>query len=224
MTEPQSTQHTPQLTIRPLRRRDYGKAVSAAIRGMHFNEFTRNPVALWLYGRYFWYDELNRATKVIAAYYGDEFAGVLLASMKGEPRRHRSFWSRFYVKLVDALQRTFFKDEADSYDEANARMLKAYTQRHTVQGEIGFLAANPDLHIHGVGTLLLREFERREYGRRVFLYTDSNCTWQFYEHRGFTRVGHEDIPYRCHGTEPATLECYLYTKVCGHGAGLFGER
>lgn len=33
--------------------------------------------------------------------------------------------------------------------------------------------------------MLLRELEEREKGKKVFLYTDSACTYQFYEHRGF---------------------------------------
>lgn len=35
--------------------------------------------------------KLNRATQVIAAYVGEELAGVLLADIKGEKKSYRSF-------------------------------------------------------------------------------------------------------------------------------------
>lgn len=39
-------------------------------------------------------------------------------------------------------------------------MLAAYLKKHSPDGEIIFLAANPDLKIKGIGTKLLTEFEK----------------------------------------------------------------
>lgn len=61
-----------------------------AITGMHFDWYMDSEVLLKLYGKYFWYLELNRATQVIAAYAEDELAGVLLADMKGEEKRYHT--------------------------------------------------------------------------------------------------------------------------------------
>lgn len=44
-------------------------------------------------------------------------------------------------------------------------MLAAYLKKHSPDGEIIFLAANPDLKIKGIGTKLLTEFEKREKGK-----------------------------------------------------------
>ena len=60
---------------------------------MHFEWYLDNPFLLQLYGRYFWYLELSRATQVIAAYAGEELAGVLLAELEGEPKKYRSLAS-----------------------------------------------------------------------------------------------------------------------------------
>ena len=79
-----------EIEIRELRKRDYGKAIQFAITGMHFNLYLDHKFLLHLYGRYFWYSELQCATQVIAAYLGDELAGVLLADMRGEKKRHRT--------------------------------------------------------------------------------------------------------------------------------------
>lgn len=47
-------------------KKDYKKAIQFAITGMHFNWFMDNRLLLNLYGRNFWYMEVNRATQVIA--------------------------------------------------------------------------------------------------------------------------------------------------------------
>lgn len=57
-----------QLELRELRKQDYKKAIRFAITGMHFDWYMDSRVLLNLYGRYFWYLELTRATQVIAAY------------------------------------------------------------------------------------------------------------------------------------------------------------
>lgn len=204
-----------QLTIKPLRKEDYGQAIQFAIDGMHFDHYFDSPLAMQAYGRYFWYDELSQASQVIAAYYGDELAGVLLANMQDEPKAARFWGHRLYVNIVDGLQRLIYHNAVDKYDQANQKMYRQFTYKHLVAGEINFLAANPRLKIKGIGTLLLQELERRENGKPIYLYTDDNCTYQFYEHRGFTRVGQQKIGLDLteKGNEP--LECYMYYKICG---------
>ena len=58
----------------------------------------------------------------------------------------------------------------------------------TPDGEILFLAADPNCKIKGIGTALLCALEEREKGKTLYLYTDDACTYQFYEHRGFERM------------------------------------
>ncbi len=200
------------LEIRELRKKDYRKAVAFAITGMHFNWYMDSEVLLKLYGKYFWYLELNRATQVIAAYEEDELAGVLLADMKGEDKKYRTFGKSFYVKVFDILQHLFAKDGVSVYDEANRELFIQYRNSKIPDGEIVFLAADPESTARGTGSLLLREFERREKGKEVFLYTDNACTYQFYEHRGFVRAGERDITLEI-GNKKVELQCLLYRKL-----------
>ena len=96
-----------QLELRELRKQDYKKAIRFAITGMHFDWYMDSRVLLNLYGRYFWYLELTRATQVIAAYAEGDFAGVLLAAVLGEENRLRCFWISLYVTIFDRLLRGF---------------------------------------------------------------------------------------------------------------------
>jgi len=201
-----------EIQIKELNKKDCKKAIQFAIKGMHFDWYLDNKFLLNLYGRYFWYLETSRATQIIAAYAGKEFAGVLLAEVKGEEKQYRSFWKLLYVKIFDILQNIFYKGGVGVYDKANKEMLSQYLTENTPNGEIIFLAANPDIKVKGIGSKLLNELEHRERGKKIYLYTDTGCTYQFYEHRGFERYAERDIVLDM-GNKKVPLKCLLYSKV-----------
>lgn len=200
------------LRIAKLNRKDYKKAVQSAITGMHFDWYMDSKLLLNLYGRYFWYLEINRATQIIAAYSDDGFAGVLLAAMDGEKRVYHSFWQSVYVKIFDILQKIFVKGGIGVYDKANKELYAQYCNNNDPDGEIIFLAANSNGKVKGVGSLLLDELGRREKGKKIYLYTDDACTYQFYEHRGFERAGEKDVALHI-GNKKVDLKCLLYSKI-----------
>jgi GNAT superfamily N-acetyltransferase len=199
------------ITLQRLNPRDYGKAISFAINGMHFERYTQNKLALRLYGRYFLYLELKRATQVIAAYMQNKLVGILMADMKGEPKLGISFFKKQYIKLTDMVMSFVFKGGPDVYDTANKAMFKEYTKVAAPDGEICFLAADPAIQGRGIGTWLLAELESREKGKQIYLYTDDNCSYQFYEHRGFERVTEREIEMVISG-KAVPLTCFIYSK------------
>lgn len=200
-----------ELELKELEEKDYKKIIQYAIKGMHFNMYINNKIILNLYGKYFWYLELLNATQVLAIYYGEELAGVLIVGMYGEPKYHKSFTKSLYVKFVEFVQKCFFKESVGVYDEVNKIMLEEYKKESIPDGEIRFLAANPDLKVTRIGTTLLEELEKREKGKEVYLFTDDQCTYQFYEHRGFDKVGEENIELGLDKKVP--LRCLLYRKI-----------
>ncbi len=199
------------IEIRDIRKKDYGKAIKFAIKGMHFDWYLNNSFLLKAYGRYFWYLEMNRATQIFAAYAGDRFVGVLLAEMKGKEKKQQSLPQKIYVRFVDRMQKAFFPGGAGLYEETTKEQLAHYLESHTPDGEILFLAADPDCGIKGVGTALLNALEEKEKGKLLYLYTDDACTYQFYEHRGFERVEEKEIVLEMpKGKVP--LRCFVYSK------------
>ncbi len=198
------------MQIKELDKKDFKKAIQYAIRGMHFDEYSNSNFIVQTYGRYFWYLEYTNATQVIAAYEKDVLLGVLIADMKGEPKAYQSFWKVLYVKILDAIQTLIYGNGVMSYMEANREMFDKYTEKHEPDGEIRFLAADPDSKVRGIGTYLLNELSRREAGKEVYLFTDTNCTYQFYERRGFERAGEKDIVLELSGD--VDLKCLLYRK------------
>ena len=85
-----------------------------------------------------------------------------------------------------------------------------YLKSEKPDGEIIFLAADPDCGKKGVGSLLLKELEKREQGKEIFLYTDNACTYQFYEHRDFERFAERQIVL--HLEKEIALSCFFYRK------------
>ena len=199
------------IEIKDMQKRDYKKAIQFAIKGMHFDWYLNNQFLLNAYGRYFWYLEINRATQILAAYTDSGFAGVLLAEIKGEEKRRQNFWQKIYIKLIDVIQKAFFKGGAGLYEDTTKEQLAHYLKSNTPDGEIIFLAAAPDCKIKGTGTALLNALEEREKGKLLYLYTDDACTYQFYEHRGFKRVEEKEIVLEMpKGKVP--LKCFVYSK------------
>lgn len=198
------------MQIKEMDKKDFKKAIQYAIKGMHFDEYLKNNLILQMYGRYFWYLEYTNATQVIAAYDQDVLLGVLIADMKGEPKPYQSFWRGLYVKVVDGIQNLFFGGGVLSYSEANQEMFARYAEQYNPDGEIRFLAADPDSKVKGVGTYLLNELSAREAGKEIYLFTDTNCTYQFYERKGFERVGEKEIVLEL--SDDVGLICLLYRK------------
>lgn len=200
-----------EIEIKDIQKKDYKKAIQFAIKGMHFDWYLNSPLLLNAYGRYFWYLEINRATQILAAYVDNEFVGVLLAEIKGEKKKRQSFLQQIYVKFVDAVQKIFFKDGAGLYEDTTKEQLAHYLKCNSPDGEIIFLAADPDCKIKGIGTALLNALEEKEKGKMLYLYTDDACTYQFYEHRGFERVEEKEIVLDMpKGKVP--LRCFVYSK------------
>lgn len=200
------------IEIKALKRKDYKKAIQFAIKGMHFDWYLNSDFLLQAYGRYFWYLEMNRATQILAAYVNGKFVGVLLAEIYGEEKKHCVWAERLYVKFVDIIQHLFFKGGAGLYEDTVKQQLAHYLQSYKPDGEIIFLAADPDAKIKGVGSALLNALEEKTEGKTLYLHTDDACTYQFYEHRGFQRVEEQDIVLEMPiGNVP--LKCFIYSKI-----------
>ena len=193
-----------------IRKKDYKKAIRYAIEGMQFNRYLNNKIFLNLYGRYFWYLELTNSTQIISAYIGDELVGVLLANINGE-RKYKSFYKSLYVKIFNFFQNILYKEGVGIYNETNREMFEKYKNNNKPNGEIKFFAVNPNIKGKGIGSKILEEFERREKGKQIFLFTDEGCSYQFYEHRGFERVGEKDILLDLNDRK-VNFKCFLYRK------------
>ncbi len=203
------------IEFREIQERDYKNAIRFAVKGMNFDRYLESKILMNLYGRYFWYLKLNRATQVIAAYAGERLVGILLADMKGEEKKNRSVGRFVYVKLFDILH-MFRKDYSSLYKETIKQMEKEYLKQNNPEGEIIFLVTDPKATMRGVGSMMLLELEKREPGKTVYVHTDETRAYQFYEKRGFERVFETDIELEMK-TKKMPLKCFIYSKKLWEG-------
>lgn len=201
-----------QIEIKDIDKKDHGKAIQFAISGMHFDWYLNNKLLLNSYGKYFWYLEMNRATRAYGAYVDGEFVGCLLAEIYGEERLHSAWYERLYVKAVDVIQKIFFKNGAGSYEKTVREQLEHFRENHNPDGEIIFLASDTSSAVKGVGTALLERLAKDESGKLIYLHTDDACTYQFYEKRGFEKNEERDVILEFPKGN-VTLKCLLYSKT-----------
>jgi len=131
---------------------------------------------------------------------------------KGEAKKYNSFWQKGYVEFIEIVQKLFFKRGAGLYENTTKEQFAKYLETNTTDGEIIFLAVDPNCKIKGIGIALLNALEGVEKDKTIFLHTDDACTYQFYEHRGFERVQEKDIVLEMpKGKVP--LKCLIYSKI-----------
>lgn len=202
------------IELKSLDKKDHAKAIQYASDGMHFQVyFEDDPKGLYFYERYFFYSEILKATSLIAAYENNEFIGLLIANINGEKSCYHSWVKTLYVNMFEFIQHTFFQTSAGQYEIACQDMLATYQKDHHTDGEIVFLAVDPSQNHQGVGTMLLNELEKTIPHKTVYLYTDDQCSYQFYDHRGFQRVQERDIVLKLKKDIP--LKCMFYVKDVG---------
>lgn len=195
-----------------LPRKDYNRAIQFAVQGMHLDWYLRNSLLLHLYGRYFLYLELLRASRILTVYSGDQLMGILMCDIAGEKKQHNSCWMQFYVNLVNFIQHTFVKDGVEPYDNANRQMFAQYAKTAAPDGEINFFAVAPEAQGLGIGSILLKELENGLSGKELFLYTDTGCSYAFYERRGFVKQQACPIIMEISG-RTVEITCLLYSKT-----------
>ena len=200
------------IELRNISKKDFKKAIEFCRIGMNVDYYTDKPFEIYLYSKYFWYMELLRATQIIGAYINGEMVGVLLADMNGEKKAYKSISANIFIKTSELLMGLIFKGGVNVYSETNDKMLAEFEETNSPDGEMNFLAVDPKLNGKGIGTVLLNELSKREKGKLIYLFTDSGCTYQFYDKRNFDRNFERDIFLNLHDKD-IPLTCFLYSKV-----------
>lgn len=200
------------IEIKQLNKRDFNTARKFAIEGMHLNWYTNNNFELYIYSKYFWYLEVSRATRALGAYMGDKLVGVLLVDIDNQPKIFNSIGYRLFIKFSSFIINLLYKNASNTYDNANKEILEKFKKNNETDGELNFFAVDPTIKGKGIGTLLLKELEKKEKGKQIYLYTDTGSTYQFYLHRGFIESGRKDVQIKI-GNREVPLTCYLFSKT-----------
>ena len=186
--------------------KDYNSVIDFALDGLHLSDYCQG-IDLYLFSRLSVYKELLKATRIYSVYENDKFIGVLLAEIKGEQKKIDSFWMKAFVKGCEILYSIL--EGPRGYYQAIKLMYDEYIKINDPYAEILLFVLDPKMKGKGIGTMLLKEFEKDLKDKEVFLYADIGCTYQFYEHRGYTKE--QEIEY-FEDSRGELIKCFLYSK------------
>ena len=135
-----------------------------------------------------------RATHWKVAELDGEVVGVAAVRVGDPVEEDVRFWSNLSDDAFAKLKQLSLEAEKalkvyyDFENKAHDQMLK-YCDCDTTY-ELTLFAVSSKARGHGVGSELLRQMtdHLKEAGaKNYFLYTDTNCSWQYYENRGMKR-------------------------------------
>ncbi|MGA5591868.1 GNAT family N-acetyltransferase [Enterococcus mundtii] len=197
------------LTIRSIDRKDLNKASEFAAQGMNYASYTENPIVLYLYRQYALSSLLIKSTVTLGAYLDGQFVGFLFARFDGEPKVSVSWGRRLFVTVAEKLiGLTGYQGAIGAYDRANQEMYQEFATNRP-EGEVTYFAVDPALKGKRIGSRLLEEIKKSYKNKRVYLYTDSNCNYQFYLKKGFDIFGRRPVDF---GGEDS-LTCFLLSAI-----------
>ncbi|MHA2789453.1 GNAT family N-acetyltransferase [Corynebacterium sp. S7] len=208
----------PQITYRP-----YAPADAPAIQDMLNEAFNvhhrfREPALTPLLSMDL-QQSLFDATFTRIAVRNSKVVGIIIGKIHGQPKQEARLKraGTIATNIAQSLpqlvpQFTGLRDwvrEQRSY----ARATRMARNRNTpLDNEIILFIVDSSTRGQGVGKRLFTSYtdELQRHGQRdFFLYTDSECTWQFYEARGMRRVGFSSYASLLKES-PAEIESYVY--------------
>lgn len=143
--------------------------------------------------------------------------GVIMGHVAGQPRLRGRLenrllsWGHMARALLLGAPQWRSMRQYFAFDRVYTKLRKQ-TDR-PLADELTLFAVSATTRGHGVGKTLYADYMRhlRSLGRSDFyLYTDSLCTFQFYEKQGMTRIASQDMDLVLEGN-PEHLGVYLYS-------------
>ncbi|EZP30078.1 GNAT family N-acetyltransferase [Micrococcus sp. HSID17228] len=162
-------------------------------------------------------ERLLASTWTRVAVQDERVVGIIMGQVDGQPRLGGRFTNRL-LTLAHTLRagilglpqwksmRQYF-----AFDRVYGELRKKTPSPLT--DELTLFAVDSSTRGLGIGKTLYRDYldHLRSLGRSDFyLYTDSLCTFQFYEKQGMTRTASEDMNLVLDG-KPEALGVYLYS-------------
>ncbi|WCG36634.1 GNAT family N-acetyltransferase [Companilactobacillus farciminis] len=201
-----------EIQIKEFNTKDLEKVRQFAVTGMKFDKYVENQFALYFYSKIVAEMELKNSTIALGAYLDNELVGFVFARSNFQRLKYsnlrRNITVNFGNKLIDFFDND---DMAKTYDQANQTMLKQF-MKNKPDGEITFFAVDPTIKHHGIGTRLLKALENKLHDQLIYVFTDSNCDYQFYLKKGFEIFDQIDVTLDENDQTPLT--CFLlYKKI-----------
>jgi len=199
------------IKIQRLKKQDLSKLANFSAIGMNFNRYTDSKTAEKLYAEYFVRDAWINSTVALAAYENDQLCGAIMARFKNEVLLGQSILDKIYVDSFQQIIGMVFDRNSYTYEQVNQAMLEDLQSKTNLDGEITLFAVDPARKDQGIGSKLLKSLEQQFSEKQVYLFTDGNCSYQFYQHRNFEQFDARRMlePGRKSNEK---MTCFLFNK------------
>lgn len=201
-----------EIKIKEFDTKDLEKVRQFAVTGMKFDKYVENKFALYFYSKIVAEMELKNSTIALGAYLEDRLVGFIFARINFQKLKYSNLKRDLTVNFGNKLINLFDNDDmAITYDKANQTMLRKF-MKNKPNGEITFFAVDSTIKHHGIGTHLLKALENKLHDHLIYVFTDSNCDYQFYLKKGFEVFDQVDVTLDSNDQTPLT--CFLlYKKI-----------
>ncbi|WP_462226032.1 GNAT family N-acetyltransferase [Alkalibacterium sp.] len=180
------------ITYRPIRRSDYSALAALIDTSWNYSELTSSFNAKQM-SYAFLFSSLAHQSFTQVAVKNNKPVGVAMGRTEEVPISHKLFLLPLFFNLI-ALQFTADGRKAFQSFRRNFHVNKSLLKQtyETYDGELVLFAVAPETQSMGVGSQLFEDFLKylRSQGARTFyLFSDTSCTYSFYEHKGLKRTG-----------------------------------
>lgn len=191
------------IVLRPLCKKDYHTVEKIIRKTWKYDSLSPNLKDAQHMARLYLRSCLKRADYSCVAVENGNVAGIILANSKNQVPRitfRRTLSELLAILLLfttDTGRRLgrFFR----RFDDADADLLR--NCGCTFDGEICFFAVDEASRGTGIGKQLFlsaTEYLRSQNVKSFYLFTDSSCTYQFYEKRKMKRLGEKILTFQPH--------------------------
>ena len=185
--------NTERIKLRALNKKDY-KAVENIIRQTwHYDDICHDKKAAAHMARLYLRSCLKEATYTCVAEKDGQLLGLILGKSMTAPIPHkiRATLSQAaaIITLLSTKNGRKLSKMFGSFSKIDAQLLKSTGRQF--DGEICLFAVTQAACGHGIGKKLFKALEsymHSQHTKSLYLFTDTTCTYQFYENQGMTRL------------------------------------
>lgn len=197
-------------TFKKLKNEDIEKIIEYTIKGMNFDKYFKTHKDTQDYGRFYVYREMEHSSDYLALYNDDRFLGVLFYNVLKDSKlqlnnRQRQFFDNYYKKALKEYPNDFLT-YPNAIDEMKIKNnLSSYDLEMTL-----FVVDQTRTH-EGIGSFIYDKFACMFKDKKVYVFTDENCSYGFYENKGFTKIDEKYLVY--YNDEESSENVLLYKKT-----------
>lgn len=214
------------ITYRPIRKEDHAHVEDIICKVFSLDAYITNAKLLEAVKTQYLYSCLSEATYTCIAEKEGQTVGVIMGNAKSDysaikhfPYLVKDLW--YGMKI--ALYGRKYKKQAAGYKDIHT-IYREFSGKHKGEfdGVLTLFAVNQDCRGFGIGKTLLEyllNYLEKQEVKHIYLYTDTTCTYEFYERRGFERMESKELRME-HGGKPFQMEVFLYGYSLAKGEPL----